>query len=1340
MAAESEVVIGGDVRGYQAALGQAEAAQERWASSAADSTAKLEQLEQATREVTDAMTKLAREQAEALADNASRDFAAHMREAAAAGEDTAKAGKRLAEVRTADADALQHQIQVLRALGADQAEILHLVEAEKALRAQAAELSGNEARAVEQLRKSELAHAQAVRQQQEAQAQALRENGQLRAQELRAQAAQERRASELVVQTDEQKLATQRKILDLERQALTVEHQQARTRAEQLAIEEKLAENAHERVKLERQAQAEAQEGTSKVGAGVVALRGHWMAVVGAVAAFTAGMQAADEVMAQTLAQRTMASNLPFQIDAAREATLHLVSDFELSQKAIEAQRLKVVQTEDGFAQLAEAATVLGMSVGVDATRSIGNLVGALGRGETELLDNLGVFLRAAEAQNLYAARLGTTRSALTDVQKAEAFRTIGLERALAAAEKVKLELNESEKSWVGAKRGIDALVRDSLPQIEERLDGLWGIVGEGTELVADLVPALAIYADGLITGLKPVVWVVGVIAEGLGSLVRIVEWGAEKFMAGAEAIGEFAGAARDWLADTWVGDAASWVADTGAAVLDFASNALDSLGDALGDNIPITHELALEAEALGRAITGASAAAGSISINPARELNALFAAGKALADQRAAAEGEAVAALEQQVTSAGEAVELAKAQGAGQANVERLLRAQHEAHVRLLRAQGEDEKLAKAIAEEQVRRVTASRAGLTDAQAFVVFGQERLQQLREELELEQQRAREQAEQAEQAEALAAAQLDARRVALEAERDSLLVREAGSSAEQEDIDARLLAVEGELAQTEALAELAARRRAEEQAIAAAAGETASAGKVAEATDLARQVALQEQVNSLDHQIKLAEAQGKPTREVERLLRQQYDARLQLLQAQGLEVEASKLIADEEIRRAKVAAAGKGKGPTEAERVAAAGKIRIAMLEDELALLELRSTAERAGLDSASDAERAAERALAIKLAELDVERDTLLATKAKNSLERETIAARLEGIERERALAVGSADLEARQRARELEHASAVERLGDLDREIERLAALGVATQLLQRQRDDAQLALLEQFGTREQLADFEQARVVAEIENRRAMEVERRELALEAFEWDVELREAEGEHIRSLADERFELEYALAQAAGDTDGMREAIHKRDLARIRERVEAERRAQQLTRGLLQSGGELAGLIVENAIKDDAKREKAALRLRGVMALATAALETVEGAAAIARYDYVAAALHFAAATVGFVQGGLMIAGRVPSQGGGSGSGAGGSGGAGSGAGTFGDGVGQSTAPRDPPPVPLSTDDGSAGRGAAKGEGNQAGATIININAPMVTNDSSKLLEGIDRRAGSGWGA
>jgi len=125
------------------------------------------------------------------------------------------------------------------------------------------------------------------------------------------------------------------------------------------------------------------------------------------------------------------------ELQRLRGETRGLVSDTDLMRQSNQASQLQLTKMGVDMGELAGAAVTLGRAVGNDATASIDDLIGALGRGSTEVLDNLGITLKVAEAQEIYADRINKTVAELTDQEKKQAFVTIGLERALEAAERL---------------------------------------------------------------------------------------------------------------------------------------------------------------------------------------------------------------------------------------------------------------------------------------------------------------------------------------------------------------------------------------------------------------------------------------------------------------------------------------------------------------------------------------------------------------------------------------------------------------------------------------------------------------------------------------------------------------------------------------------------------------------------------------------------------------------------------------------------------------------------------------------------------------------------------------
>ena len=121
-------------------------------------------------------------------------------------------------------------------------------------------------------------------------------------------------------------------------------------------------------------------------------------------------------------------------LESAKEATKGLLTEHDIRLNANKALSLGVVENEQDFANLAEAAIILGQKLGVDAGQAVEDLTTGIGRQSVEILDNLGITLRANEAYAVYAERIGKTAKELTDVEKKQAFTTIAIEKATEAA------------------------------------------------------------------------------------------------------------------------------------------------------------------------------------------------------------------------------------------------------------------------------------------------------------------------------------------------------------------------------------------------------------------------------------------------------------------------------------------------------------------------------------------------------------------------------------------------------------------------------------------------------------------------------------------------------------------------------------------------------------------------------------------------------------------------------------------------------------------------------------------------------------------------------------------
>jgi hypothetical protein len=119
---------------------------------------------------------------------------------------------------------------------------------------------------------------------------------------------------------------------------------------------------------------------------------------------------------------------------AAKQGTKGLVTDLDLMLATNKAILLGLPVTAKEMGELSETALVLGQAMGSDATTAMNDLITALGRSSPLILDNLGLTVKAGEANEKYAAQLGKSASELTETEQKTAFYNAAME---AAEEKV---------------------------------------------------------------------------------------------------------------------------------------------------------------------------------------------------------------------------------------------------------------------------------------------------------------------------------------------------------------------------------------------------------------------------------------------------------------------------------------------------------------------------------------------------------------------------------------------------------------------------------------------------------------------------------------------------------------------------------------------------------------------------------------------------------------------------------------------------------------------------------------------------------------------------------------
>jgi len=109
-------------------------------------------------------------------------------------------------------------------------------------------------------------------------------------------------------------------------------------------------------------------------------------------------------------------------LSSIQEASQFTIDRMGAMQTANRALIMGVAETPEQFERLTTVAVALGRAMGVDAVTSIDNFVTAAGRQSYMIADNLGLIVRAEEAQKNYADQIGKTATELTLQEKRQAF------------------------------------------------------------------------------------------------------------------------------------------------------------------------------------------------------------------------------------------------------------------------------------------------------------------------------------------------------------------------------------------------------------------------------------------------------------------------------------------------------------------------------------------------------------------------------------------------------------------------------------------------------------------------------------------------------------------------------------------------------------------------------------------------------------------------------------------------------------------------------------------------------------------------------------------------------
>lgn len=196
-------------------------------------------------------------------------------------------------------------------------------------------------------------------------------------------------------------------------------------------------------------------------------------------------------------------------LEEMRKATRGMVSNIDLLTQANTAMVLGL--PTENLDQLFDSAIRVGKAVGLDAKKAVESLTTGIGRQSRMVLDNLGVIVKAEEAYEEYAQRLGKTSSELTDNERKMAFMTIAIEKVTDKANILGDNISETEKKteqWSAAIKNLSTDVGQFLSPL-----------GAMTPLFETMAPAISLIAVQMLPQLGAALKTSSLVTTGWGAV-----------------------------------------------------------------------------------------------------------------------------------------------------------------------------------------------------------------------------------------------------------------------------------------------------------------------------------------------------------------------------------------------------------------------------------------------------------------------------------------------------------------------------------------------------------------------------------------------------------------------------------------------------------------------------------------------------------------------------------------------------------------------------------------------------------------------------------------------------
>jgi hypothetical protein len=167
------------------------------------------------------------------------------------------------------------------------------------------------------------------------------------------------------------------------------------------------------------------------------------------------GAQAEQEAASFASLAASYGASADHIIMKLKEASAGTVDTMTLVQKAGTAMMMGI--SPDKISKLMEIARATARMTGQSVTKSFEDISLAVGRQSRMILDNLGIIVKAGDANEQYARQLGKTASQLTETEKKQAF----LNATVEAGEDLMRRLGEQTKSTAEMFQSFEAMIKN---------------------------------------------------------------------------------------------------------------------------------------------------------------------------------------------------------------------------------------------------------------------------------------------------------------------------------------------------------------------------------------------------------------------------------------------------------------------------------------------------------------------------------------------------------------------------------------------------------------------------------------------------------------------------------------------------------------------------------------------------------------------------------------------------------------------------------------------------------------------------------------------------------------